>query len=61
MEIIQLRQTLVGGAVETIFSSRRQASRLYNFSIQFLIRTKLLISVEAVSQIHLCIITKSAI
>ena len=48
MEIIQLRQTLVGGAVETIFSSRRQASRLYNFNIQFPIHTKLLISVEAV-------------
>ena len=49
MEIIQLRQTLVGGAVETIFSSRRQASRLYNFNIQFPIHTKLLINVEAVS------------
>ena len=49
MEIIQLHQTLVGRAVETLSSSRRQASRLYNFNIQFPIHTKLLISVEAVS------------
>ena len=49
MEIIQLRHTLVGGAVETIFSPRGQTSRLYNFNIQFPIHTKLLISVEAVS------------
>ncbi|WP_141663758.1 hypothetical protein [Candidatus Ichthyocystis sparus] len=49
MEIIQLRQTLVGGAVETIFSSRRQASRLYNFNIQFPFHTNLLVTVEAVS------------
>ena len=49
MEIIQLRQTLVGGALETIFSPCHQASRLYNFNIHFPIHTKLLISVEAVS------------
>ena len=49
MEIFQLRHTLVGGTVETIFFPRRQASRLYNFNIQFPIHTKLLINVEAVS------------
>ena len=49
MEIFQLRHTLVGGTVETIFFPRRQASRLYMFFIQCPIHTKLLISVKAVS------------
>ncbi len=49
IKIFQLRHTLVGGAVETIFFPRGQASRLYNFNIQFPIHTKLLVSVEGVS------------
>ena len=49
MEIFQLRHTLVGGTVETIFFPRCQTSRLYNFNIQCPIHTKLLISVKVVS------------
>ena len=49
IKIFQLRDTLVGGATETIFFPRGQPSRLYNFNIQFPIHTKLLISGDAVS------------
>ena len=53
MEIFQLRHTLVGRTVKTIFFPRHQASRLYIFNIQFPIHSILLIRFEGCPHEHI--------